>query len=294
MQINLYPYKDGSESAKALSEAMGIKRIKLENSKFRGSKDKVVINWGSTNISPEVEKCMVVNKPEAVKLASNKLSFFKAIKSYNDKCDFEGSVNIPKFYTNELIAAKFVSVNTPLMARQILNGHSGAGIVFCETIDDVFNAHAELYTQYIPKTAEYRVHVCGGKITDIQRKARRRDIPDEMVDWRVRNHQNGFIYSRDTKKEDLSEQIFRDCIKVIEICGLDFGAVDVVWNKNKGIGYILEVNTAPGLSGQTVDNYTKALQEFALAWANVNVDKVANKIVNNAGVEAWGMPKIQR
>lgn len=287
MQINLYPYKTGSEGAKALANAMGIKQIKLEGSKFKGGPDKVVINWGRTSISDEVRKCKVLNNPEAVKLASNKLTFFTAVKKYNDECDLGDMINIPKFFTDPLNAAKVVRVGFPVMARKILNGHSGAGIVFCETVGQVFEAEAQLYTQYIPKTAEYRVHVCGGKITDVQRKARRRDVADEDVDWRVRNHQNGFIYSRDTNQDDLPPKMLQDCLKVVEICGLDFGAVDVVYNKKKSIGYILEVNTAPGLAGQTVDNYTKALQEFALAWANVNVDEFAAKINHDEVGNAW-------
>jgi glutathione synthase/RimK-type ligase-like ATP-grasp enzyme len=229
----------------------------------------------------------VLNNPEAVKLASNKLTFFTAVKKYNDNCDLGDIINIPKFFTNPLNAIKVVEAGFPVMARKILNGHSGAGIVFCETINQVFEAEAQLYTQYIPKTAEYRVHVCGGKITDVQRKARRRDIADKDVDWRVRNHQNGFIYSRDTKAEDLPPRTIQDCLKVVEICGLDFGAVDVVYNKKSNCGYILEVNTAPGLAGQTVNNYSDALREFVKLWADINVAKAAAMINDGEVGNAW-------
>jgi D-alanine-D-alanine ligase-like ATP-grasp enzyme len=37
--------------------------------------------------------------------------------------------------------------------------------------------------------------------------------------------------------------------------GLDFGAVDVIWNAQKEKPYVLEINTAPGLEGQTIADY---------------------------------------
>ena len=37
--------------------------------------------------------------------------------------------------------------------------------------------------------------------------------------------------------------------------GLDFGAVDVIWNEHESKAYVLEINTAPGLEGSTVEDY---------------------------------------
>ena len=48
-----------------------------------------------------------------------------------------------------------------------------------------------------------------------------------------------------------------DAIKAVELCGLYFGAVDMIWNAYKKQGYVLEINTAPGLEGQTVENYAE-------------------------------------
>jgi D-alanine-D-alanine ligase-like ATP-grasp enzyme len=42
---------------------------------------------------------------------------------------------------------------------------------------------------------------------------------------------------------------------------LDFGAVDVIWNEKQQRAYVLEVNTAPGLEGQTVDDYARGIKE---------------------------------
>src|SRR3546814_16255417 len=88
----LYPYKKGSKGANELSKALGIKQVKLTNSKFKGSEDKLVINWGNSAVSDEVGKCTVLNKQEAVALATNKLSFFQAIDAKNNLARTRGEL----------------------------------------------------------------------------------------------------------------------------------------------------------------------------------------------------------
>jgi glutathione synthase/RimK-type ligase-like ATP-grasp enzyme len=39
--------------------------------------------------------------------------------------------------------------------------------------------------------------------------------------------------------------------------GLDFGAVDVIWNERQQRAYVLEINSAPGLEGTTIDDYVR-------------------------------------
>jgi len=41
----------------------------------------------------------------------------------------------------------------------------------------------------------------------------------------------------------------------IAALGLDFGAVDIIWNNHYQLATVLEVNTAPGLEGQTITDY---------------------------------------
>ena len=72
-----------------------------------------------------------------------------------------------------------------VVARTILNGNSGAGIVLVENEEQLVDA--PLYTVYIPKKQEYRVHVFRGQVLDVQRKARKQDVPDDEVNWKIRN-----------------------------------------------------------------------------------------------------------
>jgi glutathione synthase/RimK-type ligase-like ATP-grasp enzyme len=259
----LLPYKNGSHGASDLANALGIKQIKREGSKFKGSKDKLVINWGSTIMSDEVAKCEVLNKPEAVALASNKLQFFQCIHRWNSSREYLGNqVKVPTWTTEKRIAMEYlIDDGKTIVARTILNGHSGAGIILCETPEELNEVDAPLYVVYVPKKQEYRIHILNDKVVDIQRKARRTDLPDDQVNWKIRNHDNGFIYSRNEVAKDIPEDALNISINAVNACGLDFGAVDVIYNENQNRSYVLEINTAPGLSGETLAGYTARMKE---------------------------------
>ncbi|MNY63636.1 hypothetical protein D3C86_2006230 [compost metagenome] len=46
----------------------------------------------------------------------------------------------------------------------------------------------------------------------------------------------------------------------VNAIGLTFGAVDVIWNEYRHQAYVLEVNTAPGLTGTTLEKYAEAFR----------------------------------
>lgn len=241
----IYPYRKGSKSVKALREA-GSKSIKLENSRFKGRPNKTVINYGSSSLPEEVLKCRVINSPEAVSRAANKLLAFKAMA--------EHGVRVP-FFTESPVEVK--EEGGIFVARKKLTGHSGEGI-------EIFNANEEeipgapLYVRYIKKKQEYRIHVFMGEVIDVQRKARKLDVPDEEVNWQVRNLEGGFIYARGGV--ELDEEPRLQALAAVESLGLHFGAVDVIWNEREDEYYVLEVNTAPGLTGTTLEKYVEAFK----------------------------------
>lgn len=259
MAAFIAPYKAGSKSAKRLAEELGIKRIKKTNSAFKGGEDKVVINWGNSKLSEEVLKCRVINDPEKVKVATNKKLFFELIhhKTYSEGLD----VNIPGFTTSKRKAQDWLDRGYKIVERHKLTGHSGDGIKIKsegEAVED-----CNLYVQYIPKKSEWRVHVVAGKVILVQRKARKRDVPDEQVNWQVRNHDNGFVFARNEGGEP-PRSVTRQAVRVVRACGLDFGAVDLVYNERQETAYVLEVNTACGMEGSTLDDYANAFRQYGL------------------------------
>jgi glutathione synthase/RimK-type ligase-like ATP-grasp enzyme len=122
---------------------------------------------------------------------------------------------------------------------------------------------APLYTQYVPKRHEYRVHVFQGRVIDVQRKARRHDVADEDVNWKVRNNANGFIFARNGDAlGTVPDDVLYEATKAVTSLNLDFGAADVIFNEREALAYVLEVNTAPGLVGTTLENYTAAFEAY--------------------------------
>lgn len=259
----IYPYRTGSKSVAALKEALQIKSIKRENSSFKGSEDKIVINWGNSMLPDEVLKCQIINKPDAVALACNKLDFFNKMK---DK------LSIPDFTIDKCVARSWIEAGKTVLARTKLTANSGQGIYILdsETSWNNFNHNTvKMYVKYVPKKDEYRVHISEGEVIDVQRKAKRADISHE-VDWRIRNSGNGFVFVR----QDVNppKELLEECVKAVTLCGLDFGAVDVIWNDYYKTPYVLEINTAPGLEGSTINTYESAMKKKKAAFKKHIID----------------------
>ena len=253
-RIRILPYRQGSRSARALADAIGGRVLRLQGSQFRVRPDDVVINWGST-VFPELprydDRARLLNTPSRINTASNKLTFFNLVAGTNPDI-------IPPFWTDRNAIPE---TSYPIVCRTVLAGHSGDGIVIANTPDELVNA--PLYVKYIPKQQEYRIHV--GKlpnnehtIISAQRKARREGF--ENPNWQVRNHANGFVFVRGDINPP--EAVFNCAKQALACTGLDFGAVDVIWNDRQQRAYVLEVNTAPGIEGQTVIDYVSFFREF--------------------------------
>lgn len=244
----IYSYKNESDSSKVLSEAVNMKRISHNKSKFVGSKDKVVINWGSSQLPEEVRKCMILNEPEYVEIACNKLKFFEAM---------EGKVNIPEYTTDSEEALDWVNNGITIVGRNILTGNSGKGIVLIDDEKNLLQNPCKLYVKYIPKKDEYRVHVINGEVVGVRRKALKSGLDKGIVNWKIRNLDNGFIFQMNDFTPE--PEVLEESVKVFSALPLDFGAVDVIYNKYRKKAYVLEVNTAPGLEGSTISTYSENL-----------------------------------
>ncbi len=234
MRYRVLPYKQGSKSAKALADAIKGKVLKLVGSTFVAKPDDVVIKWGHP---------------------SNKLQFFELLKDKD---------LTPKYWTNK---EDIPNDDYPIVCRTVLSGHSGAGIVIADNPDILVDA--PLYVKYEKKKEEYRVHL--GKrfsyvgqndhddithiesvvIIALQRKAR--SVSCTEPNWKIRSHSNGFNFVRGGFI--VPACVLNVAMEAFQSTELLFGAVDVIYNEQKGRAYVLEINTAPGLEGQTIKDY---------------------------------------
>ncbi len=254
--IYIYPYKLASESARTLREGLSrvlgyrVKLVKPDG-KFNPRRKDKVINWGNSTLPKWEFNQRDLNDYTAIQTASNKLESFMSFKLHN--------VPTPEWTTNlDEAKAWFTKKGTTVLCRTVLNGHSGRGIVVSDNVDQL--VPAPLYVKYKKKQTEFRVHVCHGTVIDTQQKKKRNGFKEqEGFNHKIRNHQNGWIYARDgILPSPDRDQLAVNAVKAI---GLDFGAVDIIYNELETKYYVLEVNTAPGLDGETINKYVRAFAQ---------------------------------
>lgn len=243
--VKLLPYDRFSESCKRLSMELGISRLRVEGSTLKGKAGIRIINWGSSHIvNEEFDKCTWINNPRDVAVAANKLAFFRSIPEFPHFVPWSSSKED---------ALNWLADGASVFARTTLTSHSGKGIVEMEPDNPDGWVEAPLYTKYMKKKSEFRVHFMNGVIFDVQKKALAPGVDPTSISWKIRNHNKGFNFIRgfgETPKEVLAVSA-----DFIDRTPLNFGALDVIYNERADKAYILEVNTAPGLTGITLENY---------------------------------------
>lgn len=254
MDFAVYAYKLGSDSASKIADGLDCFIVKPDG-KFQPKQDTVIINWGNSNPpSTWKENKLLLNHWDAVKTASNKLGSFQKFK--------ENNVSSPEFTTDKATAQLWKSKGITFFARHKLTGHSGEGIEVVQKNNEV--PDAPLYVKYIKKIREYRIHVFQDAVIDIQEKKKKIEA---KADFMIRSHDNGWVFARGHFSEGDYEYLEKGsagtlAIDAVRALGLDFGAVDVVYNGHLDKYYALEVNTAPGIEGETMFSYVSAFLSF--------------------------------
>lgn len=249
MRYRVLPYRQGSKGAKALADALGGRVLKLEGSTFVPKPDDVLINWGNTEAAA---LGAFLNPSAVIKNASNKLKFFNLMKEKGL------SDVIPDYWTYpSQIPQEVFEGDGQVVCRTVLAGHSGDGIVIASDSNGL--VAAPLYVRYVPKKEEYRVHQGRGGLICVQRKARKLSVPDQEINWQVRNLANGFNFVW-LDKEDCPAPVLSAAERALQASGLDFGGCDIIWNVQKQQALVLEINTACGLEQRTAEAYAAYFQ----------------------------------
>lgn len=224
---------------------------------------------------PKLVVCSHNLRSDALKNLANELTeqlgykvwrkFPKDLKSYHHPVTFLGgidkvtqftsfrqaSVSCPPFAVG-LEAARQID-SKQIVVRTLIDSSEGRGITICNRED--LTQQAPLYTAYIPKKKEYRVHVFDSKVIDTQEKRRRGG--QDNKEFQVRNTANGYVFCRDNVQPPV------DCSPValaaVAALGRTYGAVDIIWNEKQNKCFVLEVNSRPGMQGTTVKKYADAI-----------------------------------
>lgn len=167
------------------------------------------------------------------------------------------NVSSPEFTTDRSVAAGWCVDGITVVCRTLLRSSEGRGIVVAEREDQL--VPARLYTKYVKKKKEFRVHVLNGQVIDVQEKRKRKDHPNDR-DTRVRNVANGYVFCREGLVEPagLRELASQACAAL----GYNLGAVDIVFNERSNTCFVLEVNATPGMEGTTLEKYSNAIIQW--------------------------------
>ena len=246
--LRIQGYQKHSKSAKALGQTLGVLLATPQQVRKHGDFDKI-INWGSTD---EQFTGHYINSPARVADACNKLTSMEVLAL--------AGVPTPDFTTDRALATTWWEGGKTVVCRTLLRASKGRGMVLANRENGVPMVHAPLYTLYVKKASEYRIHVVRDKMIDFAQKKKRRVLPNEKVNYQVRNYANGWVFCRDGV-------VVPDCVRDSAISsvgalGLDFGGVDVGFNEHEGTATVYEVNTAPGIEGTTLGRYREALTEI--------------------------------
>jgi len=277
-RIRIWTNNEKSRSAMLLSRELNIRlrdadddrkipRLRHEGSTYTPRASDVVLNWGSSNenFPREFLKARVINHPNSLDLVTNKKKFFRHFKE-------NGLENIiPEF--SEGPSPEFESWGEQgragkdpdypfAMIRHKLTGSAGEGIEMV-TRNNVRkmgdNLRGKLLVRYIPKKSEWRVHYCraSSSIFYVQKKVLKNDRPAGFEpNWFVRNHDNGFVFAHgEDYVADTPQCVLEVAAAAAESTGLDFGAVDVVYNSYQQQAYVIEINSSPGLQGESLTKY---------------------------------------
>lgn len=240
------------------SEQLPQRIIKLRQfgSSYTARTKDIILNWGKA-YHPETwtyrfdPSLVDINDPYCVADACSKLRFFEILSQ-------NGGVRLPDYTSDATEVEEWLDNGHTVFARTLLRASGGRGIVQLDS-NSVDIPDAPLYTKYVPKASEWRVHVMFGRPVFIQRKIAR--DPDAIDNWKIRSHDNGFFFQQEYDPQALNDDVVEQAVNAVPALNLDFGAVDVIWNEHRSEAYVLEVNTAPGLEGRTVNIYTQEILE---------------------------------
>jgi hypothetical protein len=253
MRLKIWPYKMGSESARLLARALRVSRV-YSDRHYQPRRSHIVLNWGNS-ANPLWYTSRIINRPECVRAAANKLQTFLAFQRTN--------VPHPDWTTEKWVAEMFIEEGAKVYCRQTLTGRSGSGIVVSEAVDAL--VCAPLYTKAVTVKEEYRVHIFNGEVIDYARKKKLSSASREergiAVNPYIRNHSNGWVFGRDGVV--LPDGMGSNAARAVDALDLDFGAVDICEDIN-GKQYVFEVNSAPGISGTTLERYVTAFRQASI------------------------------
>lgn len=161
----------------------------------------------------------------------------------------EHEVSALPFTTEKSQAAAWLSEGKTVFARTLTKASEGRGIVVLDSPEQIETVTAPVYTLYVPKKKEFRVHLFKNNVVGVLEK-RRKNGTDHS---KIQNTANGYVFCRKNVEEPPG--IRELALKAREVTLSDFCGVDIGFNQKKNLLFVIECNSAPGIEGSNIQDY---------------------------------------
>jgi hypothetical protein len=286
-------------SGRALARAMKIPYGLISH--YSLCKADKIIRWGTIE-NPVLEQQVwrkIFNEEYNIRLASHKYRSLKKLRADGVPVPDFGLCDYRESQSGPLPINADGTLRETIFQRRFHHTR-GTDIVITKQHEGYTWTLGNFWTKYIKPHKEYRVHVIGGQVIICQKKfwseenmrqalagERREEEPGdelagfgEMVDLQykrgrkdfIRNWSNGWFFHTMNNWSNMPANAIPTAIRAVESLGLDFGAVDIISTEEKDEQgkrkvYVLEVNTAPGIEGDSLLVYADKLWEMINAYA---------------------------
>ncbi len=157
-------------------------------------------------------------------------------------------------YTDDIEQAReWITEGHTVFCRTLTRASEGRGIVVATEVDHL--CYAPVYTKYTKKKREFRVHIFKGNVVAVTEK-RKKTAWENGRDTKIRNLANGYVFCHSITNP-LPTGLLELAVLASNLVSSDFIGVDLIHNEKQDQLYVIEVNSAPGISGSNVDSYVQ-------------------------------------
>lgn len=261
MRLFVRPPSRPSEGARKIARVLGARLLRRNNSRYRYRRGDLIINWG--NPCPmDVPTHAFLNPPHTVDAAIDKAATWTILE--------RAGVPTVTWTLDAQEARDWLLAEERVMIRTTLRGTQGRGIrvyslegtQYTGSLHDfmadarVGDVYVKVFESVPARVTEYRVAVVDGEAIDTMQKRRRTDHAG-LIDPYIRSHDRGWVFCRGGL--EVPGIVHNTAAQAVAALGLDFGAVDLGLHRGGGRICVYEINSAPGLEGSSILNYSTAL-----------------------------------
>ncbi len=163
-------------------------------------------------------------------------------------------INALDFTSSYEEAKTWVKGGQVVFARLLTRSSEGKGIVVCETEEQI--PVAPVYTKYKKKKKEFRVHIFQQEVVHVLEKRKKKEFNGE-VNTKIRNTVNGYVFCSDNVVEP--DGIRELALKAAQVTSSHFKGIDIGFNEKLNELFVIECNSAPGISGSNIDKYIEVI-----------------------------------